>query len=114
MLAADLMLLALGWTFSIWLPINKGLWTSSYAIFMAGWALVCFGILYWLVDVKGYERWVKPFAIFGRNAIAAYVLSMTRWGRHVYAIGDDAEAARLAGVQVRRMLFSVYAVAGLV
>ncbi|NTU48761.1 MAG: DUF1624 domain-containing protein [Syntrophobacteraceae bacterium] len=76
MLAAGLMLLALGWTFSIWLPINKGLWTSSYTVFMAGWALVCFGLLYWIVDVKGYERWSRPLAIFGRNAIAAYVLSI--------------------------------------
>ena len=47
-------------------------------------------------------------------ALMAYVLSMTRWGRHVYAIGDDPEAARLSGVRVRRMLLSVYAVAGLI
>lgn len=47
-------------------------------------------------------------------ALTAYVLAMTRWGKHVYAIGDDPEAARLAGVRVRRMLLSVYAVAGLV
>jgi fructose transport system permease protein len=47
-------------------------------------------------------------------AVTAYVLAMTRWGRHVYAIGDDPEAARLAGVQVRRMLLSVYTVAGFV
>jgi fructose transport system permease protein len=45
--------------------------------------------------------------------IVAFALSQTAWGRHVYAVGDDAEAARLSGVRVKRVLFSVYAVAGL-
>jgi fructose transport system permease protein len=42
-----------------------------------------------------------------------YALSSTAWGKHVYATGDDIEAARLAGIQTRRVLFSVYTVAGL-
>ncbi|WP_187347099.1 ABC transporter permease [Nocardiopsis sp. CNR-923] len=47
-------------------------------------------------------------------AVLAYALHRTRWGRHVYATGDDREAARLAGIRVDRVLLSVYAVAGLV
>jgi fructose transport system permease protein len=43
-----------------------------------------------------------------------YALGYTAWGRHVYATGDDIEAARLAGINTSRVLFSVYAVAGLV
>lgn len=46
--------------------------------------------------------------------IAAYVLNKTAWGRHVYAVGDDKEAARLAGIRVDRVLLSVYLVAGVV
>jgi fructose transport system permease protein len=46
--------------------------------------------------------------------IFAYILSKTAWGRHVYATGDDREAARLAGVDTRRVLLSVYVVAGLI
>jgi fructose transport system permease protein len=42
-----------------------------------------------------------------------YALSSTAWGKHVYATGDDIEAARLAGIQTGRVLFSVYTVAGL-
>jgi fructose transport system permease protein len=42
-----------------------------------------------------------------------YAHSSTAWGKHVYATGDDIEAARLAGIQTRRVLFSVYTVAGL-
>src|ERR687898_762682 len=41
-----------------------------------------------------------------------WVLKNTAWGRHVYATGDDAEAARLAGVRTSRVLLSVYIVAG--
>jgi fructose transport system permease protein len=42
-----------------------------------------------------------------------YALSSTAWGKHVYATGDDVEAARLAGIRTNRVLFSVYTVAGL-
>ena len=41
-------------------------------------------------------------------AIVWYVLNRTAFGRHVYATGDDPEAARLAGINTDRMLLSVY------
>ncbi|MEM9563275.1 MAG: ABC transporter permease [Actinomycetota bacterium] len=47
-------------------------------------------------------------------ALFAYVLRNTAWGTHVYAVGDDPEAAELSGISTRRVLFSVYAVAGLI
>ena len=47
-------------------------------------------------------------------AVVAYVLANTSWGRHVYATGDDPEAARLAGINVNRVLLSVYMVAGFI
>ena len=43
-----------------------------------------------------------------------YVLNYTAWGRHVYAVGDDPEAASLAGVKTDRILRSVYTVAGII
>jgi len=42
-----------------------------------------------------------------------YALRSTAWGKHVYATGDDIEAARLAGIRTGRVLFSVYTAAGL-
>jgi fructose transport system permease protein len=42
-----------------------------------------------------------------------YALRSTAWGKHVYATGDDMEAARLAGIRTSRVLFSVYTAAGL-
>jgi fructose transport system permease protein len=43
-----------------------------------------------------------------------YVLNHTAWGRHVYAVGDDPEAAKLSGVSVQRMLVTVYVISGLI
>jgi len=44
--------------------------------------------------------------------VIAFILTNTSWGRHVYAVGDDKEAARLAGIRVNRVLMSVYLSAG--
>jgi fructose transport system permease protein len=44
--------------------------------------------------------------------VVGYALAKTAWGRHVYAVGDDKEASRLAGIRVDRVLLSVYVVAG--
>jgi fructose transport system permease protein len=47
-------------------------------------------------------------------ALMAFILKWTMWGRHVYATGDDREAARLSGIRTDRVLLSVYVVAGLI
>ena len=41
-----------------------------------------------------------------------YLLNWTGWGRHVYAVGDDREAAAMSGINTDKVLLSVYAVAG--
>jgi fructose transport system permease protein len=47
-------------------------------------------------------------------AVLAWTLKHTAWGRHVYAVGDDPDAAQLAGVNVRGTLISVYVLSGLI
>jgi predicted acyltransferase len=65
-----------GQIFSLWFPINKKLWTSSYVLLTAGIALLCLAVCYWLVDVRHWNgRGTGFFLVFGRNAIAAYVLA---------------------------------------
>ena len=66
---------AAGQLWSVWFPINKKLWTSSYVLFTAGMALICLAFCYWMTDMERHRAWTKPFIIFGSNAIAAYVLS---------------------------------------
>jgi fructose transport system permease protein len=44
----------------------------------------------------------------------AYLLGQTAWGKHVYAVGNNPEAARLTGIPTKKLLIGVYATAGLV
>jgi predicted acyltransferase len=67
--------LFLGSVLDAYFPINKWLWSPSYVIFMGGMALIFLATCHYLVDSKGYTRGVKPFVIFGTNAIALYVLA---------------------------------------
>jgi inositol transport system permease protein len=70
---------------------------------------------------SGYRWWGRgellgisiPIWIFAIVALGGYLaLHKTRWGRFVYAIGGNPEAARLAGVNVKRVLVSVYVLIG--
>ena len=74
-----------------------------------------------ILNVMGTRFSIGPFnltlgviIVILLAAVVAFALSQTAWGRHVYAVGDDLEAARLAGIQVDRVLLSVYTVAGLI
>ncbi len=64
------------------MPINKSLWTPSYAIFMTGWGLLMFAAFYWLIDgcdsasIRAQaQKWLRPFTIFGMNALFIFAFS---------------------------------------
>ncbi len=67
--------IATGLAWSYYLPINKSLWTSSYTVFMSGISMVMLGIAYYLIDIKGWRKGIKPFRVYGMNAITVFVLS---------------------------------------
>ena len=68
--------LVLGEIWGVWFPINKKLWTSSYVLFAAGFALVCLALCYWATDIRRWRgAWTKPFLIFGRNSITVYTIA---------------------------------------
>ncbi len=90
-------LLALGAAWGLVFPINKNLWTSSYAVFMAGWATMLLGIFHWLIDVRGWQAWARPLVIYGSNALAMFVLAGLI-GKLLYLIkwtGADGKAITL-------------------
>lgn len=66
---------AFGLLWSVWFPVNKALWTSSYAVLMAGLAAWGLAACYGVVEVQGARRWARPFVAFGVNALALYFLS---------------------------------------
>ena len=75
MLAAGNLAVLGGLAWGAAFPINKSLWTSSFAVFAAGVALVVLGLCTWLVDLKRFRAWAKPFIVYGSNPLLAYVLS---------------------------------------
>jgi len=92
------LLLLAGAVMDAWLPINKKLWTSSYSVFMAGMAMNCFAVSYWLVDVQGWRKWARPFAIYGMNAIAVFMLAGLL-GRILPAIKVTRATGKTVGLQ---------------
>jgi predicted acyltransferase len=83
--------LALGSLWSLWFPLNKKLWTSSYVLVAAGIALALWALLYWAIEVMGApdptgpagsspattprSKWLYPWLVLGSNSIAAYMIS---------------------------------------
>lgn len=65
------------------------------------------------IEPGGIKVLYAVFLMIALVLVMAYVLRSTAWGRHVYATGDDPEAAELAGVPTRKVLIQVYALAGL-
>ncbi|OVE80418.1 hypothetical protein BVY01_00370 [bacterium I07] len=61
---------------SFWFPINKLMWTSTFVLFTGGFALNLFSLCFWVVDVKEYKFWIKPFQAFGMNALAVYFMAV--------------------------------------
>jgi predicted acyltransferase len=81
LLLAGIFSLTGGLLWSLWFPLNKNLWTSSYVLFAAGCALLGLAVCYWLIDIRHFNetkvgKWLTwPWLVFGSNAIVAYCIS---------------------------------------
>ena len=81
--------LLFGALWSLWLPLNKNLWTSSFVLWTAGWATLALLAFHWLIDRHGWPAWGRRFGV---NAIAAYagselmqiLLSALGWNQPIY------------------------------
>lgn len=67
--------LVVGYIWGFVFPINKALWTSSYVVVTAGWALLLLAACYEAIEVRGWQRWGWPFEVMGLNAIFLFVAS---------------------------------------
>jgi predicted acyltransferase len=66
-------LLGAAWSFSFPM-IKRVIWSSSYVCFACGWSLLLLALFYWVIDVRGYQRWAFFFVVIGMNAITIYFL----------------------------------------
>ena len=71
---AGVVSLALGSLWGIWFPVIKNIWTSSYVLVAAGWSLLLVALFYWIMDVRGWQRWASFFVVIGMNPILIYVV----------------------------------------
>jgi predicted acyltransferase len=92
LLASGLALLVAGRLLHPYFPINKNLWTSSFVLFTAGFAMLALAFCYWVVDVRSWRGWTAPFLVFGRNAILAYAMAAL-----VSEVSTDFEFLRFHG-----------------
>jgi D-xylose transport system permease protein len=93
---------------------RSGLSAPSTARLVAqGVAITVIGLI--VVDVLDHYQGVPlpVFFLFVFLIIFSYVLRGTRFGRHVYATGGNAEAARRAGISIRQIRWSAFVLSGL-
>lgn len=70
-----LLALGAGMILSIWVPINKPLWTPSYVLYCGGWSTILLAFFVYLIDIKGKERLFFPFRALGLNPLFAFVMA---------------------------------------
>jgi predicted acyltransferase len=73
LLAAGALSLAAGLLWSLWFPVIKLMWTSSFALIAGGLSFLALTLFYWLVDVLGHKKWAFAFTVIGMNSIAVYL-----------------------------------------
>lgn len=96
LVGAGIAAVALGWLWNLQFPVIKKIWTSSYVLVAAGYSAWLLAAFYYVVDVRGWQRWATPFVWIGMNPITVYLgESLINYGR---------VAERLAGGSVRKWL----------
>jgi predicted acyltransferase/predicted RNA-binding Zn-ribbon protein involved in translation (DUF1610 family) len=91
-LAVGIAMVIAGYLWGMQIPVIKRLWTPSYVFVAGGYSLVLLGALIWIIDVKEWRGWEKPFLWIGANSIAIYffdnIVDLKAWAGFV--VGKDA------------------------
>ena len=79
LIRTGLLWIALGWSLQMFgiCPIIKKIWTPAWSLFSGGWSCLIMAGIYYIMDVKRYQRWAFPFVVIGMNSIAMYLLFHT-------------------------------------
>ena len=73
LLAAAVVCLVSGLALSSFYPIVKNLWSPSFVLVVGAYSFAAFALFYWIVDVKGWQRWSFFFRVIGMNSITIYI-----------------------------------------
>jgi len=80
LILSGLVLVVLANISSIWFPINKKIWTSSYVLLNIGIDLVFLGILVYFIEIKRHLHGTYYFEVLGKNTLAIYILAELAMG----------------------------------
>jgi len=73
--------IAIAQVWNLVFPINKNLWTSSFAMEVGGITLMLLIVFYYIIDVLGYKKWTFFFRVIGMNSILIYMSGdFINWG----------------------------------
>jgi predicted acyltransferase len=90
--------LALGALWGLQFPVVKKLWTSTFVLVAAGWSMLLLATFYYIVDIRGWRNWCRPFVWIGMNPITLYIISAL--------VGFRSVALRLVGGDVKSLFDS--------
>jgi heparan-alpha-glucosaminide N-acetyltransferase len=89
---------ASGLLLSLFNPMVKRLWTTSFTLYSAGWVFLLLAAFYWLVEVRGWRKPMFPLFILGMNSVFVYSVSMVLYGWLDRAVGVFSGRFTSAGV----------------
>lgn len=75
LLGIGIILIGIGFAWDNVFPINKSLWSSSFVVLSAGWAMFLLSLLYGIIEVLGVKKWTNIFLIFGINPMLVFFYS---------------------------------------
>ena len=75
LLVAGAAMVAAGWLWGIQMPVIKKIWTSSMTLVSSGYCFILLGVFYYLIDVRGWNRYTGWLKYYGMNSILAYMIA---------------------------------------
>lgn len=76
LIVIGLTLVIIGWSWGIWHPVIKKLWTGSMVLVSSGYCFLLMALFYYLIDIKGWKKHTEWLKVYGMNSIVAYMLAM--------------------------------------
>lgn len=73
MISIGLVCLMLGFVLRNWFIISKIIGTPSWAMVCNGISMLLFALLYYLLDIKKWQKWTMPFLPAGQNSLTTYL-----------------------------------------
>lgn len=89
---------ASGLALSLFNPMVKRLWTTSFTLYSAGWVFLMLAAFYWLVEIRGWRKPVFPLLVLGMNSIFVYSVSMVLYSWLDRAVGVFTGRFPFAGI----------------